>query len=151
MAMYLLKAEPSEYSFADLKRDKRCVWSGVSNPAALIALRAVKKGDAMFIYHTGDEKAIVGMAKAVSDSYADPERPEKNERDEWKFAVVDLAPVRDLKRPISLASIKADARLVNFALVKQSRLSVMAVPAEIERVLMELENAVGSSQPKRRG
>jgi predicted RNA-binding protein with PUA-like domain len=151
MAMYLLKTEPSDYSFADLKREKRCVWSGVANPAALIALRAMKKGDHAYIYHTGDDKAIVGVAKAVSNAYGDPAKPETNERGEWKYAVVDLAPVRDLKRPISLATIKADARLGNFALVRQSRLSVMAVPAEIEKVLLELEDNGGSPQPRRRG
>lgn len=150
MASFLFKTEPSDYSFADLKRDKRCVWTGVSNAAALISLRTVKKGDEVYIYHTGDDKAIVGIATAVSDAYGDPKHLEKNERGEWKFAVVDLAPKRELARSISLGMIKADSRLKAFGLVKQSRLSVIPVSADIKAVLIELERSDTAVQKTRR-
>ncbi len=139
MATYLLKTEPETYSFADLVRDGRTVWTGVSNPAALIAIRAMKKGDSCFIYHTGSVKAVVGTAKVVSAvAYEDPQRPGKNDRGEPKFAVVDIDPVRALMRPVPLAEIRGDKRCKDFALVKQSRLSVMPVDAGVERAIMEL-------------
>lgn len=135
MADFLLKTEPSEYSFADLERDTRCTWTGVSNAAALAALRTIRKGDRLFIYHTGAEKAIVGLAKATSSPYEDPDRPGTNAQQEPKFAVVDLAPVARAKTPFSLAEIKADPRFSRFALVRQSRLSVMPVPADLAAIL----------------
>jgi len=132
---FLLKTEPSEYSFDDLRREKRCVWSGVSNPAALIALRSIKKGDLAFIYHTGDEKAVVGLARALSAAYQDPDRPGLNDRGEPKFAVVDLAPVKAARTPLTLAAMKADKRFADFALLKQSRLSAMPVPADLAALI----------------
>lgn len=127
MAMYLVKTEPSTYSFADLQRDKKTTWTGVTSPAALIQLRLMKVGDAVLVYHTGDEKAIVGLAKVVKGAYEDPDNPGKNDRGEPKYAVVDLAAVKAVKKQVTLAEIKADARFKEFGLVKQSRLSVMAV------------------------
>jgi predicted RNA-binding protein with PUA-like domain len=118
---WLFKEEPTHYSFDDLVRDKKTVWSGVKNPLAQKHLRTVKKGDLIFYYHTGDERAIVGIAKAVTDAYADPQ--DKT----WKAALVDVAPVHKLRRPVTLAEIKAKAFFRDFPLVRISRLSVMPV------------------------
>ncbi len=98
---FLFKEEPTHYGFDDLVRDKTTVWSGVRNALAQKHLKTVKKGDRIFYYHTGDEKAVVGIAKAVTDAYADPK--EKS----GKLAAVDVAPVRKLPRPVTLAEIKA--------------------------------------------
>ena len=127
---WLLKTEPSTYSYADLERDKRATWDGVSNPAALGFLRSMKKGDQTFIYHTGDQKAIVGVARVTSDAYPDPKLNDP------KRVVVDLVPVRSLKEPVTLASVKADKSFADLGLVRFSRLSVMPIPAaQWERLL----------------
>ena len=118
---WLFKEEPSHYSFDALIKDRKTVWSGVKNPLAQKHLRAVKKGDRIFYYHTGDEKSVVGIATALVDAYPDP--GDKS----GKQAVVDVAPVRKLPRPVTLAEIKADARFKDFPLVRISRLSVMPV------------------------
>jgi predicted RNA-binding protein with PUA-like domain len=118
---WLFKEEPSHYSFDALVKDKRAVWSGVKNPVAQKHLRAVKRGDGIFYYHTGKEKSVVGVALALGDAYPDPE--DKT----GKSAVIDVGPVRKLKRPVTLAEIKADARFKTFPLVRISRLSVMPV------------------------
>jgi predicted RNA-binding protein with PUA-like domain len=135
MPTFLLKTEPTEYSFADLRRHKRAVWDGITNNAALAFLRTARKGDEALIYHTGDEKAIVGLARIASDPYADPERPGENARGEPKFAGVDLTPLRAAATPVTLAQIKADRRFAKFLLVTQSRLSVMPVPPELDAAL----------------
>lgn len=140
MATFLFKTEPADYSFDHLQRDKRAVWTGVANPAARITLRTVAKGDQVLIYHTGDDKAIVGIAKAITAAYADPDQPGLNDRGEAACPVVDLAPVRALKRPIRLAEIKATPACAQFALVKQSRLSVMPVPIAVLNLLMKMES-----------
>jgi predicted RNA-binding protein with PUA-like domain len=130
MNRWLLKTEPSTYAWADLVRERRATWDGVANPSALGHLRAMRKGDEAFIYHTGDEKAIVGIARVASDAYADPKLADP------KRVVVDLEPVRALKHPVTLASVKADKRFADFALVRISRLSVMPVtPAQWEALL----------------
>ena len=118
---WLFKEEPTHYSFDELAKDGKTVWSGVKNPLAQKHLHAVKKGDRIFYYHTGHEKQIVGIAKALGDAYADPKDPN------GKMAVVDVAPVKKLPRPVTLKEIKADARFKDFALVRISRLSVMPV------------------------
>jgi len=118
---WLFKEEPSNYSFDELTKDKRTVWSGVKNPLAQRHLHAVKKGDRIFYYHTGDERAVVGVAKALGDAYADPS--DKT----GKQAVVDVGPVKKLARPVTLAEIKADSSFKTFPLVRISRLSVMPV------------------------
>jgi predicted RNA-binding protein with PUA-like domain len=132
MAYWLFKEEPEHYSFDDLLRDKQAVWSGVENPVALKHLRSVQKGDHIFYYHTGKQKAIVGVMEAVKDSYPDPKR------DDDRFVVVDVKPVRRLDRSVSLAEIKSNPKFADFALVRISRLSVMPVKdeywAEIERL-----------------
>src|SRR5436190_24360204 len=113
---WLFKEEPTHYNFDALMKDKKTVWSGVRNPLAQKHLRSVKKGDRIFYYHTGDEKAVVGICKALVDAYADP--ADKSE----KAAVVDVAPVRKLARPVTLAEIKADSAFKDFPLVRISRL-----------------------------
>jgi predicted RNA-binding protein with PUA-like domain len=135
MSTFLVKTEPTEYAFADLQREKRSVWTGVANASALTHLRAIKQGDEVLIYHTGSEKAIAGLAKAVSNPYEDPDQPGLNDRGEPKFAVIDLAPVKPAKTPVTLAQIKDDARFKDFALVRIGRLSVMPVPAPLDTII----------------
>jgi len=126
---WLFKEEPTHYGFDALVKDKKTVWSGVKNPLAQKHLRSVKKGDRIFYYHTGDEKAVVGIAKALGDAYADPK--DKS----GKASVVDVAPVGKLQRPVTLAEIKANAAFKDFPLVRISRLSVMPVTdAEWSRI-----------------
>ena len=118
---WLFKEEPTHYSFDDLVREKRTVWSGVKNPLAQKHLRSVKKGDRIFYYHTGNEKSVVGIANATGDAYPDPK--DKS----GKLAVVDVTPVKKLRRPVTLVEIKAKAFFRDFPLVRISRLSVMPV------------------------
>src|SRR3954468_21838111 len=109
---WLFKEEPATYSFDALAGDSQTVWIGVKNPLAQKHLHAIKKGDRIFYYHTGNEKAVVGIAKATSNAYADP-----NDKS-GKLAVVDLAPVSRLPRPVRLAEIKADTAFKTFPLVR---------------------------------
>ena len=118
---WLFKEEPTHYGFDAFVKDKKTIWSGVKNPLAQKHLRSVKKGDRIFYYHTGDEKAVVGIAKAVGDAYSDPK--DKT----GKQSVVDVVPVGKLPRPVTLAEIKADPAFKEFPLVRISRLSVMPV------------------------
>jgi len=118
---WLFKEEPTHYGYDELVKDKKAVWSGVKNPLAQKHLRSVKKGDRVFYYHTGDEKAVVAIAKALTDAYPDP--ADKS----GKASVVDIGPVKKLPRPVTLAEIKADTAFADFALVRISRLSVMPV------------------------
>jgi len=126
---WLFKEEPANYSFDALVKDKRTVWSGVKNPVAQKHLHTVKRGDRIFYYHTGKEKAVVGVAKALGDGYPDP--GDKTGR----HAVVEIGPVKTLPRPVTLAAIKADAAFRTCPLVRISRLSVMPITdAEWERI-----------------
>ena len=129
---WLVKDEPTHYGFDELVKERKAVWSGVRNALAQRHLRAVKKGDRVFYYHTGTEKQVVGIAKALSDPYPDPEDPT------GKYVAVDIAPVKRLPRPITLAEIKADPAFKDFPLVRIARLSVMPVTdaewARIERM-----------------
>jgi predicted RNA-binding protein with PUA-like domain len=118
---WLFKEEPSSYSFDEFTKDKRTVWAGVKNPLAQKHLRAVEKGDRIFYYHTGNEKAIVGIARAATDAYADPKDKD------GKAVVVDVVPERALKRPVTLAEIKAKKAFGSFPLTRLPRLSVMPV------------------------
>lgn len=138
MGTFLLKTEPGEYSFANLQRDGVTTWSGVSNPAALGHIRSMRKGDEAFIYHTGDEKAIVGLARIESDPFEDPQRPGLNAKGETKFPVVKVKALKSAKTSVSLATIKADARFKAFPLVTQGRLSVMAVPPALDAALRKM-------------
>ena len=124
MAHWLIKSEPSAYSFDELIKDKQTVWSGVRNYAARIHLKAMKKGDEVFYYHSNEGTEIVGIAKVSKEFYQDP----TTEDEAW--VAVDVKPVRRLKNPVSLAQIKADKRLQNMALVRLGRLSVQPVTDE---------------------
>jgi predicted RNA-binding protein with PUA-like domain len=121
MAQWLVKEEPEHYSYDELERDRMTVWAGVKNPLAQKHLRTIRKGDRIFYYHTGKQKAVVAVAKALGDAYPDPEDGD------GKLFVVDVAPEKRLPRPVTLAEIKADASFASFALVRMSRLSVMPV------------------------
>jgi predicted RNA-binding protein with PUA-like domain len=118
---WLVKEEPSNYNFDQFLADGSTVWSGVKNPLAQRNLRSMKKGDRVFYYHTGNEKAIVGTAKVTAAAYPDPK--EKS----GKLMVVELAADKKLKRPVTLAEIKAAGRFADFPLVRLPRLSVMPV------------------------
>lgn len=130
MARWLVKTEPDEYSFEDLQRAGRDVWDGVRNHAALKHMRSMKLGDEVLVYHTGKERAIVGLARVVREAYPDPEA------DDEKWIVVDLEATRPLARPVTLAEIKADPAFAGWELVRISRLSVMPVPDPLwERIM----------------
>jgi len=132
MARWLFKTEPAHYSYDDLEREQSTVWDGVSNNLALKNLRMVKKGDETFIYHTGDEKQLVGIAVVTSNPYADPKQNDP------KLAVVDVKPTRKLRRAVILAEIKADKMLKNFDLIRLPRLSVVPVSDLQWQRLLEL-------------
>ena len=118
---WLFKEEPANYSFEDLLRDGRTSWTGVRNPVAQKHLRTVAKGDRIFFYHTGNEKAVIGVAKAAAAAYQDPADLT------GKLYAVDVLPVRKLGRPVTLAAVKADTFFASFALTRIPRLSVMPV------------------------
>lgn len=121
MSLWLFKTDPDTYSWDDLSRAKRETWDGVSNNLALKQLRNVKRGDKIFIYHTGAEKAVVGTARTLSDAYPDP--ADKS----GKLTVVDLKPVKRLPRLVTLATIKGNKKLSDWELVRFPRLSIMPV------------------------
>jgi predicted RNA-binding protein with PUA-like domain len=122
--MWLLKTEPTEYSYDDLEREKRGRWDGVKNPVALRNLRAMKRGDRVLVYHTGGERAVVGTAEVAVAAYPDPKA--KDDR----LVVVDVEPRGRLARPVTLAEIKAMAEFAESPLVRQGRLSVVPITAE---------------------
>lgn len=129
MAQWLVKEEPEHYGYDQLERDRKTVWAGVRNPLAQKHLRTIRKGDRIFYYHTGNEKAVVGIAKAAGPSYPDPADKE------GKLYAVDVVPVRKLEHPVTLASIKADKAFASFPLTRIPRLSVMPVTdAEWDRI-----------------
>jgi predicted RNA-binding protein with PUA-like domain len=118
---WLFKTEPSAYSFQQLQKDKKTMWDGVKNNLALKNLKDINKGDEILIYHTGDEKAAVGVARALGGAYPDPSQ--KNP----KLLVVDIEAVKPLPRSVTLAEVKANKKLADFDLVRLSRLSIMKV------------------------
>ena len=129
MARWLVKEEPDHYGYPELERDRKTVWAGVRNPLAQKHLRSICKGDLVFYYHTGKEKAVVAVAKAASDAYPDPSDATGRQH------VVDIAADRKLPQPVTLAAIKADRAFASFPLVRMSRLSVMPVTdAEWKRI-----------------
>ncbi|MGE5179486.1 MAG: EVE domain-containing protein [Bacteroidota bacterium] len=138
MATFLFKTEPSTYSFDDLVRDKTTVWDGVSNPLALKHLREVKKGDTVAIYHTGDEKQVVGLATADSDPFPDPKAKDP------KRVVVRLKAGRALPFPVSLATFKSDPALQTSELVRLPRLSVMPLTQAQHKRLLERSGLSGT-------
>jgi|SRR4029079_18345232 predicted RNA-binding protein with PUA-like domain len=120
--MWLLKTEPGTYSYEDLERDGETRWDGVANPAAVRNIRAMKVGDRLIVYHTGDVKAAVGLAEVVKAPYPDPKKP--------GLAVMDIAARGRLPRPVPLSEIKSLPVFADSPLVKQGRLSVVALTAE---------------------
>lgn len=129
---WLLKTEPSSYSLADLERDRKTVWDGVRNVLALSYLRRIRKGDLVLVYHTGEEKAVVGVARAESDPYPDPEGEDE------KLLVVDVGFVRRLARPVPLAALRKEPALRDWALLRLPRLSVLPVGPDEWRVVERL-------------
>lgn len=130
MNYWLVKSEPFKYSWQQFLKDKKAVWDGVRNYAARNNMRAMKKGDLVFFYHSNEGLEIVGIAKVVKEHYQDPTT------DDTAWSVVEISPFKTLKRPVSLAEIKADKRLTNMQIIKLSRLSVSAVkPEEFDRII----------------
>jgi len=132
MRHWLLKSEPSAYSWEQLLKDGRTEWSGVRNHQAAANLKAMKRGDHAFFYHSGEGKEIVGIAEIVKEAYPDPSDKE------GRFVMVDVKPVEPVKTPVTLAAIKAEKQLADFALVRQSRLSVVPVSAEEWRLVCKM-------------
>jgi predicted RNA-binding protein with PUA-like domain len=137
MANWLFKEEPSNYSYDDLARDGKTSWTGVRNPVAQRHLRSVKKNDRIFFYHTGDQKAVVGIAKALGDAYPDPADTT------GKLYAVDVGPVKKLAAPVTLASVKADKFFAEFELARLPRLSVMPVSEERWERMMKMSERAG--------
>ena len=136
MQHWLVKSEPFKYSWEQFLKDKKAVWDGVRNYAARNNMRAMKKGDLVFFYHSNEGLNIVGIAKVVKEAYQDPTT------DDTAWSVVEIAPFKTLKRPVSLAEIKADAQLKDIQLVRLSRLSVAAIKVE------EFDRIVALSETK---
>ena len=132
MRIWLLKTEPSVYSYDDLERDGETMWDGVTNNAALKNIRAIEKGDLAIIYHTGEEKAAIGIADVSRGYYVNPET------DDSKLAVCDVKAKKRLSKAVTLAQIKAHPDLQNWDLVRQARLSVVPVSEAQWKILQEL-------------
>ncbi|MBP6302335.1 MAG: EVE domain-containing protein [Bacteroidia bacterium] len=132
MNYWLVKSEPFKYSWEQFVKDKKTFWDGVRNYQARNNLRGMKKGDLVLWYHSNEGKEIVGIAKVAKEHYQDPTTEDPN------WSVVDLAPFKKLKNPVTLEQIKADKRLQNIGLVKQGRLSVMSMTAEEFDMILEL-------------
>lgn len=130
MAHWLMKSEPSSYSWDDLERDGSTEWDGVRNPTARINLRAMKRGDEAFFYHSMDERSVIGIMKVVREAQPDPK--------DRNWVTVKVEPVRKLKRPVTLKDIKAEPRLAKMELIRQSRLSVAPVRDEEWAVVLEM-------------
>ena len=132
MAYWLVKSEPSAYSWENLVKEKQTVWSGVRNYAARLHLRNMKKGDEVLFYHSNEGTDIVGIAKVAKECYQDPTT------DDDRWVAVDLKPFKKLKHPVSLDTIKKDKRLANMALVRIGRLSVQPVTDDEWKIIMEM-------------
>ncbi|MBS1747597.1 MAG: EVE domain-containing protein [Bacteroidetes bacterium] len=132
MAYWLVKSEPSTYSWDQLVKDKQTFWDGVRNYAARIHLRNMIKGDEVLFYHSNEGTEIVGIAKVVKEAYQDPTTDDTN------WVAVDLKPVKKIKKPVSLSQVKAESRLKNMALVRLGRLSVQPVTEEEWDIVMEM-------------
>ena len=135
MAKWLLKTEPDCYTWEDLVRDKKTTWDGISNALALKHLRTMQKGDEALIYHTGDVRSAIGIAKITSKPYANP-----NEEDE-RLAVVDLKPLKKLGNPVNISDIKADKTFTGWDFLRISRLSVVPVPDAMWKRIEELSQS----------
>jgi len=135
---WLVKTEPSTYSYDDLEREKTAVWDGVQNPVALKNLRAMHPGDQVLVYHTGEEKAVIGWATVVSAPYADPKENDPS------LTVIDLRAHRRLPQSVTLAQIKTDKAFADLPIVRQGRLSVSPVTAPQWKRLLKLAGAEAS-------
>jgi len=144
MSLWLLKTEPDSYSWDDLARDKRTAWDGVTNALALKHIRTMKKGDQALIYHTGDERAAVGIAKITRDPYPDPK-----ENDE-RIVIVDIKPAQKLPRPVTLDEFKADPAFAGWDLLRIGRLSVVPVPQKMWDRVQQLAAANAADEPPTR-
>jgi len=130
MNHWLVKSEPFKYSWDQFAKDKKAVWDGVRNYAARNNMRSMKKGDLVFFYHSNEGLEIVGIAKVTKEAYQDPTT------DDTAWSVVEIAPFKALKHPVTLADIKADKKLADMQIIKLSRLSVSAVkPHEFDHIL----------------
>jgi len=134
MAHWLIKSEPSAYSWDQLVKEKHTAWTGVRNPQASLNLRAMKSGDLCFFYHSNEGKEIVGIAKVVKTAYPDPTDKA------GKAVAVDVAAVEPVKQPVTLAALKADPRFKDFKLVRQSRLSVVPVSDEHWKLILKMSS-----------
>ena len=132
---WILKTDADTYPFEQLERERRAVWDGVTNALALKHIRSMAKGDHALIYHSGDDKALVGLARIVSDPYPDPKS------DDPRLVVVDIEASRRVPRPVTLAEVKADPAFADLGLVRQSRLSVIPVPPDQWKRLLSLAGA----------
>ena len=137
MAYWLMKSDPETYSYGDLEKDKKTVWDGVSNNLALKHLRCMQRGDLTLIYHSGEEKALIGIAEIVSAPYPDPKETNP------KLVVVDVVPKRRLVRPVSLSEIKLQKKEMDFELVRMPRLSVMPVSVAVWEGLLKIAERRG--------
>jgi predicted RNA-binding protein with PUA-like domain len=136
--LWLFKEDPESYSYDQLAKDGKTVWEGVHNNLALKNLRQVKKGDQIFYYETGDNKSVMGIMKAMSDAYS---KEKAKELAASKEVAVDVAPIKKMKNPVSLHTIKANPRFKDFILVKFSRLSVMPVTKEQWEGILKLSDS----------
>lgn len=132
MNYWILKTEPSTYSFDDLLRDQKTTWDGVKNPFALNNLRAMRVGDPVLIYHSNVGKCVVGLAEVVTEAYPDPKKKDK------RLVVVDIKAKRKLKREVTLAEIKAHSSMADLKLVRVPRLSVIPVPEKHWKTILQM-------------
>ena len=129
---WLVKSEPATYAFTDLERDGRTVWDGVRNHAAALHLKSMQEGDEVLFYHSQEGLAVVGVAKVIRTAFPDASDPT------GRFVAVELAPVRPLKTPVTLAQMKAEPALADMAMVRQGRLSVSPVTADEWRTILKM-------------
>lgn len=135
MSHWLVKSEPNSYSFADLERDGKTVWDGVRNNAAALHLKAMAEGDEVLFYHSQEGLAVVGIAKVIRTAFPDVTDPA------GRFVAVELAPVRPLPKPVTLADMKAEASLSGMAMLRQSRLSVSPVSDAEWKTILKMAGA----------
>lgn len=134
---WLVKSEPAKYAYADLERDGRTVWDGVRSNTAALHLKAMKEGDQVLYYHSQEGLAVVGVAKVVKEHFLDPSDPA------GRFVAVELAPVRPLPRPVTLAEMKAAPELANMAMIKLFRLSVSPVTPDEWKAILKMAGDKG--------
>ena len=131
---WLIKEEPTKYSYDNLVDDKKTIWDGVGNNLALKNIRNIAKGDEALFYHTGKEKSVIGIVKVINNPYSDPKKDDK------RFVVFDIKPVKKLNRPVSLKEIKSNKIFKEFDLVRIPRLSVMPVTKKYWDTIIKLSN-----------